>query len=318
MLTSPLLSFAPTAPHPVTKEKIPITIGHEFSGTIKELGTGLETSGLRVGQKCTIQPNIYCSECAACKTGAENACLNGGFVGLSGGGAGMSEAVVMPAETCLPLPENVGLDVAALVEPLAVAWHAVEASPIANLPEPRCVVFGGGPIGLAVIQVLRARKAKTVICVEVAKRRQEFARDFGADHVIDPTKHDVVSTAFELCGGEQPPDLAFDCAGVPATIETACKVIKSRGTVVNVAIWENSVPFQPNWLVFREAHYQAVLGYQRKDFRGVIDALGDGRIQPRQMITSKIRMDRLVEDGYWALIKEKDKHVKILVDMKAK
>ncbi|KAI7478869.1 GroES-like protein [Hortaea werneckii] len=309
-------NFAPIDPHPVTKEKIPITIGHEFSGTIKEPGPDLESSNLKIGQKCAIQPNIYCSECAACKTGAENACLNGGFVGLSGGGGGMSEEVVVPAETCFPLPENVDLDVAALVEPLAVAWHAVDASPIASLPEPRCVVFGGGPIGLAVIEVLRARKAKTVICVEVAKRRQEFARDFGAHHVIDPTKHDVVSSAFELCGGEQPPDLAFDCAGVPATIETACKVIKSRGTVVNVAIWEKSVPFQPNWLVFREAHYQAVLGYQRKDFQGVIDALGDGRIQPRQMITSKIKMDRLVEDGYWVLIKEKDKHVKILVDVK--
>lgn len=231
----------------------------------------------------------------------------------------MSEQVVVPASACHPLPANVDLDVAALVEPLAVAWHAVDASPIANSKvAPNCVVFGGGPIGLAVIQVLRARGAKTVICIEIAKRRQDFARDFGAHHVIDPTKHDVVSTAFELCGGEQPPDLAFDCAGVPSTIETACKVIKSRGTVVNVAIWERSVPFNPNWLVFREAQYQAVLGYQRKDFQGVIRALGDGSIRPKGMITGKIRMDRLVEDGYWALIKEKDKHVKILVDVEAR
>ena len=153
----------------------------------------------------------------------------------------MSDEVVVPAEACFPVAQGVGLDVAALTEPLAVAWHAVDASPIAQIKEPNCVVFGGGPIGLAVIQVLLARGAKTVICVEVAERRQEFARDFGAHHVIDPTKHDVISMAFELCGGEQPPDLAFDCAGVPASIETACKVIKSRGTVVNVAIWEKSV-----------------------------------------------------------------------------
>ena len=261
-------SFCPTSPHPVTKETVPITIGHEFSGTIIELGKGLESSGLRIGQKIAVQPTIYCGQCGACKNGAENACLNGGFVGLSGGGGGISDEVVVPAETCFPLPDNVDLDIGALVEPLAVAWHAVDASPIAEIKEPKCIVFGGGPIGLAVVQVLLTRGAKTVICVEVAKRRQEFAKDFGAHHVLDPTKQDVVSAALELCGGEQPPDIAFDCAGVPATIETACKVVKSRGTVVNVAIWEKSVPFNPNWLVVREANYKAVLGYQKKDFQG--------------------------------------------------
>jgi len=132
----------------VTKESIPITIGHEFSGTIKELGKGLEKSGLKVGQKLAIQPTIYCARCGACENGAENACLNGGFVGLSGGGGGLSEEVVVPAEACLPLPENVDLDIGALVEPLAVGWHAVDASPIADIKEPKCVVFGGGPIGL--------------------------------------------------------------------------------------------------------------------------------------------------------------------------
>lgn len=69
--------------------------------------------------------------------------------------------------------------------------------------------------------------------------------------------------------------------------------------------------------MFREANYKAVLGYQKKDFQGVIDVIGAGRIKPAGMITGKIQMDRLVDDGYWALIKEKDKHVKILVDVKA-
>ncbi|KXL45252.1 MAG: hypothetical protein FE78DRAFT_148583, partial [Acidomyces sp. 'richmondensis'] len=290
---------------------------HEFAGTIKELGKGLNNSNLKVGQKVAVQPTIYCGQCSACETNAENACLSGGFVGLSGGGGGMSEEVVVPAEACMALPDNVGLDIGALVEPLAVAWHAVEASPLAEITEPKCVIFGGGPIGLAVVQVLKARGARLVICVEIAQKRQEHARDFGADHVIDPTKQDVVSTCLELCGGFTPPDIAIDCAGVPASLETACKVIKSRGTVINVAIWEKSVPFNPNWLVFREANYKAVLGYQKKDFQGVIEALGDGRIKPARMITSRIKMDQLVDKGYWALIREKDKHVKILVDVKA-
>ena len=229
----------------------------------------------------------------------------------------MSEEVVVPAKAIFPLPEGIDLDVGAVVEPLAVAWHAVDASPIADVEEPKCVVFGGGPIGLAVVQCLLARGAKLVICVEVAKMRQEFAKDFGAHHVLDPTEHDVPSTCLELCGGVSGPDIAFDCAGVPASLEAACKSVRSRGAVVNVAIWEKAVPFNPNWLVFREASYKAVLGYQAKDFAGVIDALGKGTLKPAGMITSKIEMDKLVQDGYTRLIEEKDKHVKILVDVKA-
>ena len=229
----------------------------------------------------------------------------------------MSEEVVMPENSVMALPSNVDLDVGALVEPLAVAWHAVDASPIADVKEPKCLVMGGGPIGLAVIQVLLARGAKLVICSEVAKKRQEFAKDFGAHHVIDPTKQDVVEVSLELCGGVNGPDIVFDCAGVPASIKGACNAVRSRGAVVNVAIWEKEIPFNPNWLVFREASYKAVLGYQKKDYEGVLDALAKGTLKPEGMITGKIKMQDLVESGYMPLINEKDKHVKILVDIKA-
>lgn len=178
------------------------------------------------------------------------------------------------------------------------------------------LVLGGGPIGLAVVQVLLARGTKKIIVSEVASQRQEFAREFGAHHVLDPRKDDILKMSSELCQGNGP-DIVFDCAGVPASLETACKAIRSRGTVVNVAIWEKAVPFNPNMLVFREGRYVAVLGYQKPDFEAVIQAIGDGRLKPHRMITSKIKMDDLVEKGIWALVKEKDKHVKILVDVKA-
>ena len=229
----------------------------------------------------------------------------------------MSEEVSVPAKAVFALPEGIELDVGALVEPLAVAWHAVDASPIADIKEPKCLVLGGGPIGLAVVQVLLARGAKLVICAEVAKKRQEFAKDFGAHHVIDPSKDDVATVSKELCGGESGPDIVFDCAGVPASIKSACTAVRSRGAIVNIAIWEKEIPFNPNWLVFREASYKAVLGYQKKDYEGVIEALEKGALKPEAMITGKIKMGGLVDEGYMRLINEKDKHVKILVDIKA-
>lgn len=140
----------------------------------------------------------------------------------------------------------------ALVEPLSVGWHAVDTSPIEHGDS--VLVLGAGPIGLAVIQCLKARGATTIIVAEVATERQNFAKMFGATHLFDPRSEDVVTESKEVCGG-QGPKIAFDCAGVPASIKTAALAIRPRGTVVNVAIWEKEVPFQPNNLVFGEKKY---------------------------------------------------------------
>lgn len=311
-------SFSPVNPHPITKDTLPITIGHEFSGTIVSLGPK-PPRHLRPGMKVAIQPSIYCGACPSCKIGAENVCPSGGFVGLSGGGGGMSDEVLLPSEACHPLPSNVGLDVGALVEPLAVAWHAVDASPIADFEGKeegaKCLVLGGGPIGLAVVQVLQARGASKIIVSEVSGKRQQFARQLGASNVLDPRQFDMVVSARQLTNGAGP-DIVFDCAGVPQSLETACRVVRARGAVINVAIWEDKVPFDPNWLVFREARYSAVLGYQKKDYEGVIEALRTGRIAaPEKMITSRIGLEDLVEKGYGELKGERERHIKILIDM---
>lgn len=165
----------------------------------------------------------------------------------------------------------------ALVEPLSVAWHAVTASSIA--PGSTAFILGGGPIGLAVLQVLLARGVKEVYVAEVAASRQEFARRFGATDVLDPSKSsDLVADIRSRCNDGAGPDVVFDCAGVPASLKSACHAVRSKGTVVNVAIWEKEVPFNPNWLVFREAKYVGVLGYLKQDFESVVTALGDGEL----------------------------------------
>ncbi|KAL5119943.1 hypothetical protein ACEQ8H_002041 [Pleosporales sp. CAS-2024a] len=302
-------TFAPTKPHPVTHDTIPITLGHEFSGTVTELGP--DVTSLSVGQHIVVQPTIYCGSCEACSAGVENLCYNGGFIGLSGGGGGLSDSVVVPAGAVLALPNNIALDVGALVEPLSVAWHAISAAPVSS--DSVVMVLGGGPIGLAIVQCLVALDVKTIIVSEVSSSRQQFARNFGAHHVIDPKATDTVALSREL-SGKDGPDVVFDCAGVPASLKTACTAVRARGTVVNVAIWEKEVPFNPNMLVFREAKYTAVLGYQRRDVQAVIDQLAAGKLKPSQMITSKIQLEDLVEGGIKALINDKESHVKILVE----
>lgn len=298
-------------PHPVTGESMPIVIGHEFSGTVLEVGSKVQTD-LKAGDKVCVQPTIACFSCGACKDGAINCCDSAGFVGLSGGGGGLSDAVCVGKDFVFKLPDHVDLDVGALVEPLAVAWHAVDAAEIQEGDD--AVVLGAGPIGLAVVQCLKAQKANQVIVVEVAAERQKFAKHFGATTVLDPTKVDVVAEVKKLTDGRGA-NVSLDCAGVPASLKTACLAVRAQGRIVNVAIWEKEVPFNPNTLVFGEKKYRAVLGYQRKDYIGVLKALQEKSMVPDKMITGKIAIDRVVEDGFHPLINEKEKHVKILVDL---
>jgi threonine dehydrogenase-like Zn-dependent dehydrogenase len=100
------------------------------------------------------------------------------------------------------------------------------------------MVFGTGPIGLAVIQCLKAIDAGEIIAVEVAAQRQEFARQFGATHILDPTQVDVVKKARELADGRGPP-VAFDCAGVPASLDITTRAVCARGTIMNLALVSN-------------------------------------------------------------------------------
>ena len=165
----------------------------------------------------------------------------------------------------------------ALVEPLAVAWHAVKISPFK--PGDSCLVLGGGPIGLAVVMTLKAKGAGMIILSEIASRRRQFAKDFGADHVLDPTKDDIPARVRQICDNKGA-NVAYDAAGVQAGLEQAITSVRARGTVVNIAVWEKKATIMPNHFAFRERSYMGIATYQAGDFQEVIDAIGSGK-EPR-------------------------------------
>ena len=211
-----------------------------------------------------------------------------------------------------------------------MAWHAVNMSPYKEGDS--VLVLGGGPIGLAVIQSLKVKGCEKIIVSEVAPRRKEFAKQFGAHHVLDPAKDDIVTRVREICDG-QGANVAFDAAGVQAGLDQAILAIRARGTLVNIAVWEKAASIQPNNLVFRERRYMGVATYVQGDFQDVIDAIASGtseqilallrngadtavgKLQPEAMITRKISMNEVEEKGFKTLVHDKDNHVKILVEV---
>ncbi|CAL8578637.1 hypothetical protein XPA_004403 [Xanthoria parietina] len=303
-------NIIPTTPHPITKEKAPLTLGHEFSGIIEEVGD--DVTDVKIGQRVSVQPIIYDGTCGACRDGLINCCDNNGFIGLSGWGGGLSEHVVVPRSAIYEIPDSVSMELGALVEPLSVAWHSINISPFKK--GDAVLVLGGGPIGLAVIQCLRARGAEKIIASEVSPGRREFAKRLGAHYTLDPTTDDVVARVRELCGGVGA-DVAFDAAGVQVGLDQALKAIRAQGTLVNIAVWNKPAQLQMNDLVFREKKYVGVTTFVQGDFRQVLDAIASGALKPGPMITGKIQMDEIVEKGFKPLVEEKDKHVKILVEV---
>ncbi|KAI0552160.1 GroES-like protein [Xylaria curta] len=310
-------SFVPKhgAPHVLTNETAPVTLGHELSGTIVEVGSAVAHSyDFKLGDRVAVLPLLYCRTCPPCRDGFPACCVKKGFLGLSGGGGGLSDFLCVGPEAVFKLADNISMELGALVEPLAVAWHAVSESGIKA--GQASMVCGTGPIGLAVIQCLKAMDAGEIIAVEVAAQRRALAKQFGATHILDPTQVDVAKAARSLTGGWGPP-VAFDCAGVPSSLECAILAVCARGTIMNVAIWEKPIPFHPNSLVLDEKKLIGSLCYRSSDFGDVIDALREGRLRPEPMITGKIALRRVVEDGFEALIQEKQKHIKIMVDLSA-
>lgn len=231
-------------PHPLTGEQNPVTLGHEFCGQISVLPEGY-SGPLNVGMNVMVDPRVFCGKCTPCRTGADHVCKTYGFVGLSGGGGGFSEKVNVAQSMCHELPENVNVDVAVLIEPLAVGRHALTASGIAGSEWANfdVLVLGGGPIGLSVMYNLRALGVKRVFVSEPTRKRREMVVNLGlaqTEDVLDPLMQDVPNVIRERTADEGA-DVVFDCAGVQVAMEAGIDTVKRRGVHVNVAGWDKPV-----------------------------------------------------------------------------
>ena len=181
-------------PHPVTGSTPPQILGHEFAGTVVAVGDGVE--GYDVGDRVAVWPVYYCGRCAACRNGRVNVCRNIGFHGLTSHGGGMAEFTTIAADMLHKLPEAVDLRLGALVEPMAVAWHAVSQSGVQ--PGQTALIAGAGPIGIGLWFALRARGVDRVLVSEPSSSRRETIQGLGAADVLDPTGTDLASWVAEV------------------------------------------------------------------------------------------------------------------------
>lgn len=294
-------------PHPLTGEILPVVMGHEFAGTVVQIAP--DVTDIAVGDQVAVEPLLRCDTCAQCVAGRYNICERGGVYGLAGRGGGLAEYCAVDRRNAHILPPGVGTDIGALVEPLAVSWHAMVQSGFRS--GQTALVIGAGPIGLALVLCLKAVGAHWIGVSEPSQARKSQAALFGADQVYDPFADDIVDLARAAVEGVGP-HITFDTSGLQATINTALAAVRPTGTVFNVAIWEGMAPVDMSLLLTGERTLRSGLCYAG-DYPAVIAALSDGRIHPVDMITARINLEEVVSHGFVELIDNKDQHIKILV-----
>lgn len=292
-------------------------MGHEFVGTIAALGP--DVSGWSVGERVIEAMNEPCGGCDFCAAGSPDLCYHHYILESESGAdvhgrgrvvvGGYAPYLVMEANRLMRVPDDFSDEAAANVEAAAVGFHAVSRSGI-RLGED-VVIFGAGPIGLYLLQCVRAAGAGRVYVVEPVARRAAVASELGADRVFDPiASRDIVAELVEVTGGGA--DLVMEGAGVPVTLQQAMEVARPRGRVSLVGVSLRPSPLRPEVIVEKELHVRSSLALIREDVPRTIELFRTGAMNVGPMITGTIPPSR-VGDAMERLLHPNDE-IKILVN----
>ncbi|HEU5391673.1 MAG TPA: alcohol dehydrogenase catalytic domain-containing protein [Streptosporangiaceae bacterium] len=290
--------FIPAAaPHPVTGARAPLVLGHEFAGVVVAAGAGV--TGPWPGQRVAVDTIVSCGTCYWCRRGEVTRCPALGALGLHGDG-GLAELCNAPARICLPVPDTVADDEAALAEPLAVAVRALRRGGLR--PGERVAVVGAGTVGLMAVQAAVAFGANGVAVVEPLPERRALAVRLGAGRAVPPGE-----------AGELEADVAVECAGTAGAVGTALQALRSGGRAVLLGIAAQSALIAPMDLIRGEKSLIGSLSHVwDQDFREALQLLGGGAVQAAPLITDRIPLSAAVTGGLALLRDEPEKHLKIL------
>jgi threonine dehydrogenase-like Zn-dependent dehydrogenase len=315
----------------------PVVFGHEFCGEIAEYGPGC-ARGAATGTPVVALPML--------RSGGSGGVVDG--IGLSiHAPGGYSEELLVEESLMLPVPNGLSPEVAALTEPMAVAWHAVRRGDVGKRSV--AIVIGCGPIGLAVILLLKAKGVQTIVASDFSPGRRALASACGADVVVDPAvtspytaapaKGHItdVPAALELAVGSVekmrrlPVDwwhtwrladrlgaatpkhpVIFECVGVPGVIDEIIEGAPLFSRVVVVGVCIGTDRFTPAMAINKEIDLRFVVVYTPLEFRDALHMLAEGKVDPRPLITGTVGLGGV--EAAFAALGDPETHAKILID----
>ena len=292
--------------HPFTS--YPVTQGHEVAGLVEKLGEGV--TGLSVGQKVTIQPQVVCGKCWPCRNGKYNLCEELKVMGFQTTGVA-SHFFAVDAKKVTPLPETMSLDEGAMIEPLAVAVHAVRRAGDAAGRD--ICVLGAGPIGILVAQAAKGMGARRVMVTDVSGVRLAKAKECGADFCVN-TKEKDFGEALVECFGPDKADVIYDCAGNNITMGQAVKYARKGSTIILVAVFAELGKVDLAVLNDHELDLNTSMMYRTEDYEAAIGLADSGKVSLRPLVSKHFPFREYLE-AYRYIDANRETTMKVLIDV---
>jgi L-iditol 2-dehydrogenase len=287
----------------------PFAVGHECSGIVVEVGT--KVTNVKTGDLVVVDPAIHCGHCDQCLAGRPHTCRNNKFLGCPGQIEGcLSDYIVMPSFTCIPVTGELNPVQAALIEPFTIGVYSVKLAEIKNR-KTSAIIFGAGPIGLSILLKLLADNVKNVGMVEPLDYRLEKAKEIGVRYMINPERQDVESEVKRQ--EELLVDVAFEASGEQDAVTNAVKILKPGGKLVLVGI-PPSAQYTFDMDLMRRKEL-TIINVRRQNHcvEEAIDLVISGKADVEKMVTHHFSLDETgtafdIVEGY------KDGAIKAMID----
>lgn len=299
----------------------PLIIGHEFSGQVVESG---EEDSAWLGKRVGIFPLIPCGKCVPCQKNLYEMCRNYSYLGSRCNG-GFAEYVSVPKWNLIELPDNVSFEQAAMLEPMAVAVHAMRKGfslmKEAEKKDANVAVCGLGTIGLLLVMFLRQAGVKNIFAIgnKESQRKHLHALGIDSNNYCDCRQEDAKEFLMDKTDGCGV-DLFFECVGKNETITQGVETVTPGGSMVLVGNPYSDMSFDKNtyWKILRNqirvtgTWNSSFTGDANDDWHYVLSCLGNGQIAPEKLITHKLKLEELM-DGLLIMRDKLEDYIKVMV-----
>ncbi len=256
----------------------PMIMGHEFSGEIRAVGAAVTDH--RPGERVVVQPIITCGQCINCLAGLPNICTNRRGLGMMTTNGAYAELVCVPQQLLYELPAEVSWEHGALVEPLSVAMHAVNQTPIQLMDT--VLILGAGTIGLMTLLSCRLKGAGKIIVADLSPHRLEVARKLGADVTVNPAAEDLGEVVRRYAGPAGAP-VVMEAVGVTATARQSLELVRPGGHVTWIGNAMPTIEIPMQQVVTREVTIRGVYAFN-VEFGRAIETIRSGRVDVSPII----------------------------------
>lgn len=292
--------------HPFTS--YPVTQGHEVSGEVVKTGTAV--SGIKPGQKVTIQPQVVCGRCYPCRHGKYNLCEELKVMGFQTTGVASHYFAVDQAKVT-PLPDEMSYDEGAMIEPLAVAVHAVRRA--GDVKGAKIAVLGAGPIGILVAQAAKGMGADQVMITDVSSLRLEKAKECGVDFCVNTRNQDFGEAMVHNFGPDKA-DVIYDCAGNNITMGQAIKYARKGSVIILVAVFAGPGQLDLAVLNDHELDLNTSMMYRNEDYLDAIRLVNEKKVVLAPLVSKHFAFGDYLK-AYQYIDENKESTMKVIINV---